>query len=69
MACIEVFAAGDCLAPTAGGRTGSWGSLTCRWWRFAVRGMAKSCGCDNLTFYLLEWIYFGINKLENSATT
>ena len=32
--------------------------------RFA---MAKSC--DNLTFYLLEWIYFGINKLENSATT
>ena len=25
--------------------------------------------CDNLTFYLLEWIYFGIKKLENSATT
>ena len=24
---------------------------------------------DNLTFYLLEWIYFGINKLENPATT
>ena len=31
------------------------------WWRFAVCGMAKSC--DNLTFYLLEWIYFRINKL------
>ena len=37
----------------------------------AFRGLrfAVSCGCDNLTFYLLEWIYFGINKLENSATT
>ena len=52
MACIEVFAAGDCLAPIAGAEV-----------------MAKSCGCDNLTFYLSEWIYFGINKLENSATT
>ena len=58
---IEVFAAGDSLAPTAGGRTGSRGSLRCpRWWRLRR---------DNLTFYLLEWIYFGINKLENSATT
>ena len=66
---IEVFAAGDSLAPTAGGRTGSRGSLTLslplalrcsRWWRLRR---------DNLTFYLLEWIYFGINKLENSATT
>ena len=28
MACIEVFAAGDCLARTAGGRTGRRGSLT-----------------------------------------
>ena len=70
MACIEVFAAGDCLAPTAGGRTGSWGSLTLvTWWRFAVCGMGMAKSCDNLTFYLLEWIYFGINKLENSATT
>ena len=34
-----------------------------------VCSMAKSCVCDNLTFYLLEWLYFGINKLENSATT
>ena len=32
-----------------------------------VCSMAKSR--DNLMFYLLEWIYFGINKLENSATT
>ena len=33
MPCIEVFAAGDCLAPpTAGGRTGSrgWGRCRCR---------------------------------------
>ena len=28
-----------------------------------VCSMAKSC--DNLVFYLLEWIYFGINNLEN----
>ena len=28
MPCIEVFAAGDSLAPTTGGRTGSRGSLT-----------------------------------------
>ena len=49
---------------------GSWGSLSlvvARWWRFAVCGMSKSY--DNLTFYLLQWIYFGMNKLENSATT
>ena len=32
-------------------------------------GEILCCGCDNLTFYLSEWIYFGINKLENSATT
>ena len=39
------------------------------WWRFAVCGMGMAKSCDNLTFYLLEWIYFRINKLENSATT
>ena len=27
MACIEVFAAGDCFSPIAGGRTGICGSL------------------------------------------
>ena len=32
-----------------------------------VCSMAKSR--DNLVFYLLEWISFGINKLENSAAT
>ena len=65
MPCTEVFAAGDSLALTDGGRTGSRGFL-----HVAVGGvcsMAKSC--DNLMFYLLEWIYFGINTLENSATT
>ena len=65
MLCIEVFAAGDSLAPTAGGRTGSRGSLTLV--PGGVCGMEKSR--DNLLFYLLEWIYFGINKLDNSATT
>ena len=68
MACIEVFAAGDCLAPTAGGRMGSRGRDRSRSLvAFATWAMAKTS--DNLMFYLLEWIYFGINKLENSATT
>ena len=39
MPCIEVFAAGDSLVPTAGGRTGSRGRdrrvdvVGARWWR------------------------------------
>ena len=64
MPCMEVFAAGDSLAPTARGQMGSQGLLTSL---VAFDGLQH--GHDNLTFYLLEWIYFGINKLENSATT
>ena len=50
MPCIEVFAAGDCLTPTAEREARD---------RYVV-GI-----CSNLMFYLLEWVYFGINKLEN----
>ena len=68
MPCMEVFAAGDSLAPTAGGRTGSRGAAA----GVGIVDVGGVCGiaksCDNLTFYLLEWIYFGINKLENAAT-
>ena len=38
--------------------------------RLAVGGVYRMANFrDNLMFYLLKWIYFGINTLENSATT